>query len=133
MSTAWGRSLVVVVGLSVWAVVVTAQMKPPQNDLAQYKAMLARLDTKTPACLETARKELEAFQGGHADSQAALRAFRQFYLARMREQEQVLSGRGTWEIVYGHWHLPPDLHPLVPHPVSVVRLVKSTVASKNRR
>jgi hypothetical protein len=131
MDTARRRRSVVVLVSSVWSVLVIAQGASTGGDLARYKAMLARLDTKTPACLETARKELETFQGGHADSQAALRAFRQFYLARMGEQEQVLSGPGTWRIVYGYWQLPPDLHPLVPHPLSVIRLVKSAAASEN--
>lgn len=74
----------------------------PSRDLAQYLDALGRLDTQTPSCLDVARQALVTrFKNGHPDGEQALRAFRHYYLARMKEQNEVFEMRRVGELLVG--------------------------------
>lgn len=74
----------------------------PSRDLAQYLDALGRLDTQTPSCLDVARQALVTrFKNGHPDGEQALRAFRHYYLARMKEQNAVFEMPRVGELLVG--------------------------------
>jgi hypothetical protein len=105
------------------ATVVSLSGQAGRIDLRAYQDLLSRLDTKTPACLETAREALDAgFRGGQPEGEAAVRAFRAYYLARVAEWEPVLLQPGARLLTYDVW-LPPAGHRLVePLPIGRLRV-----------
>jgi hypothetical protein len=84
-------------------VAMTGNGRTPQSpDLQQYRRLLAGLDPSTPECLTTARQALVTrFTPGHPDGEQALRAFRQYYLARMKEQNAVFETPRVGELLVG--------------------------------
>jgi len=108
------------------AVFVAAPSSPQEGAadtaLSEYRQLLAHLDTATPACLDTAREALsKRFGGGHPDGEAAVRAFRDFYLARFHEWEKVMGGPEVLEFTFRHWLGPEDHNPLVPFSIRRIR------------
>jgi hypothetical protein len=108
--------------------------QPAPGDLARFRATLAGLDTRTPACLDAARQSLvQQFRPGHPDAEPALRAFREFYLSRVKEHASDLFEPGAQEFANRSWRVAPELDLRIPTPMRLVRPAEGPEAQRARR
>jgi hypothetical protein len=97
-----GRALAALGVLACLVPPASPHAQAPSSDLRRYLDALGRLDTKTPSCLDVARQALVTrFKDGHPDEERALRAFRHYYLARMKEQNAVFEMPKVGELLVG--------------------------------
>jgi|WetSurMetagenome_2_1015567.scaffolds.fasta_scaffold98384_2 hypothetical protein len=125
------RDAIAAAGLVVAGVLGVSAQAP--TGLRAYREFLAKLDATSPACLEQATTALRAgFGSGEPDGEAAVRAFREYYLARVADWEKALWEPGARELTYGAW-LPPEEHRLVePLPIGRIRVNGSAAAQAAR-